>query len=801
MSNSKPRVLFLSYNSLIEPLGPTQIVPYVRALAQDYRMSVLSFEKAVRSREEDAAERARLKVALRADGIEWLQERYHKRPSLPATLYDIFRGVARIAVEHTQERIMLNHARGYVPGAIAWTAKRWLGIPFIFDIRGLQAEEYVDAGHWSSCGLKFWLTKRVEQWILAEADGLVSLTEASRPILRGFAGLRQRPALPPWAVIPCCVDLDRFRFRVAGREQVRAELGLGDRPVLVYAGSIGTWYLLEEMLQFYTVAKRTWPELFLLVLCNGSTEGIREALQRHGIADRDSVCRWVPAEQMPDYLSAADAGMAFIRPCLSKRSSSPTKFAEYLACGLPIVTNDGIGDVRALMQEESAGVLVERFDQEAYVRAGRQLREQLARGREPFRRIAERIFSLTARGAPAYRRLYAEVFARRPKKRVLFLTPYPLHCAPSQRLKFEQYYGDFEAQGVQVTVSPFISPALWRVLYERGHLVTKGLWTLYGYGRRVRDFLRARRFDAVYVHLWATPFGPPWFEEALAQRGAALIYDIDDLIYLPRASRANAFMSRFRKEERIARIMRVARHVIVCTEHLRRFALRHNTTVTCISSTIDTLVYAPRRHSTLTRGITIGWSGSHSTAPYLQLLAPVLQLLSKRFDLRVLVIGDARFRMDGVRVEARPWILERETSDLAEMDLGVYPLPNEEWVLGKSGLKALQYMGMGIPVVASAIGEASEFIRDGENGFLARTPEEWLQRLTCLIEDPQRRALMGTAGRMTVEQQFSVKVTAPAYRRILHSVFEGISPQGPSTAAPSSKPPVDLLRQEVALQP
>ena len=359
----------------------------------------------------------------------------------------------------------------------------------------------------------------------------------------------------------------------------------------------------------------------------------------------------------------------------------------------------------------------------------------------------------------------------RRQQRVLFLVPYPKACAPSQRLKFEQYYTYFQQQDIEVAISPFVCPALWQILYQPGHLFTKGLLTLYGYLRRVRDFLRASRFDAIYVHLWALPFGPPWFEEALARRGVPMIYDIDDLIYLPRASQANAFMARFRKEDRIARIMSIVRHVIVCTEYLKQFALRYNPAVTCIPSTIDTAVYYPRRHPQDTQSVTIGWSGSHSTSAYLHLLAPVLRDVSRRFAIRLLVIGDARFRMDGVRVEARPWVLERETSDLAEMDIGVYPLPNEEWVLGKSGLKALQYMGMGVPVVASAIGQACEFIRDGENGFLARTIEEWENRLARLILDPSFRAQMGAAGRRTVEARFSVQMTAPVYHQVLTSVL------------------------------
>jgi glycosyltransferase involved in cell wall biosynthesis len=274
--------------------------------------------------------------------------------------------------------------------------------------------------------------------------------------------------------------------------------------------------------------------------------------------------------------------------------------------------------------------------------------------------------------------------------------------------------------------------------------------------------------------------GPPWFEEHLARRGRPLIYDIDDLIYLPRASAANQFVRSFRRRDRIVRMMRAASHVIVCTEYLRQFAAGQNANVTMISSTIDTDEYQPRRHSVGRHAVTIGWSGSHSTAPFLDVIAAALQELSRRFTIRLLVVGALQFDMEGVDVDARPWSLDTETADLSEMDIGVYPLPHEEWVLGKSGLKALQYMGVGVPVVASRIGAACEFIRDGENGFLAGSTEEWIDRISRLIVDPQLRARMGRAGRASVEDRFSVRVTAPAYLQILESALH----RGPQTPAP-----------------
>lgn len=783
----RPRVLFISYNSLIEPLGRTQIVPYVRALSTDYRMTVLSFEKPVFSPHQDSQERRILRSGLESEGIRWIELRYHKRPSLPATLWDIGQGIGRIRNEHGREPFAMIHARGYVPAAIAWGLKRLLQVPYLFDIRGLQAEEYQDAGHWNPQGLRFRLTKWMEQKILRDADGVVTLTEAIRPVLRTFPGLTQRLFLPPWEVIPTCVDLEHFSFRESGRERIRAWLRVGDRPILVYAGSVGTWYLLEEMLSFYQVAAQVNPGFFFLILVNGSFEPVRSALHRHGIVEGpDASIQRVRFEEMPDWLSAADAGIAFIRSCPSKRSSSPTKYAEYLACGLPLVVNAGVGDVDALLRQEKAGVLVKTLDSPGYRQAALELSDQLGQERESLRQVAQRHFSLHQRAGVSYRRLYEKILSKTFDKKVLFLTPYPPHCAPSQRLKFEQYYPFFEEQGVRVVVSPFVNKALWRILYRKGHWLRKITLTSWGILRRLLDFIRAGRFDAVYLHLWAIPMGPPWFEEGLARRRLPLVYDIDDLVYLPQASQANLFMRRFRKENQIARIMRVAQQVIVCTEYLRHFALRYNLHTIKISSTINTELYQPRSHHGQPQRITIGWSGSLSTSRYLHLLDSVLRELSRRFEIRLLVIGDSEFRMEGVKVEARPWKFERETADLGEMDIGLYPLPNEEWVLGKSGLKALQYMGMGVPVVASAIGAAREFIRDGDNGFLAGSWEEWIDRLSRLIGDPSLRQRMGLAGRATVEASFSVKVTAPVYLKVIRSLWDDPALGKPSAGVADS---------------
>ena len=404
------RVLYISYNSLIEPLGPTQILPYVLALSKAFELTVLSFDKAVRSRDEDARDTAATAERLSAHGVAWFRLRYHRRPSVPATAFDIAAGVLRVLRVHRRRPFDLLHARGYVPAAIACVAKKYTGVPFLFDVRGLQAEEYVDAGLWRKGGVPFRLTKLVEQWILHHTDGINTLTEAVRPILSEWSGLQRRSRMPPWSVIPTCVDLDRFRFDPEARTRVRSDLSIGNRPVLVYAGSIGTWYQLDEMLDFFVAARERWPGLFFLALVNRSPEVVERALQVRGVATGDCAVTWARHEDMPAYLSAADAAVAFVRPSLSKQSSSPTKYAEYLSCGLPFVATSGVGDVDALLSGSTAGVLVATHSGEAYAAAADQLRALAERrDRAGCRALAEREFSVVSRAFPAYRDLYVRI--------------------------------------------------------------------------------------------------------------------------------------------------------------------------------------------------------------------------------------------------------------------------------------------------------------------------------------------------------------------------------------------------------
>lgn len=355
-------------------------------------------------------------------------------------------------------------------------------------------------------------------------------------------------------------------------------------------------------------------------------------------------------------------------------------------------------------------------------------------------------------------------------KKILILCPYPERRAPSQRLKFEQYYDSWRAAGYELEVRPFWDEAAWEILYEPGHTPGKIFGLLRGLFGRASVLSAARQAALVYLHLEAAPIGPPFIERLIAAAGVPIVYDIDDLIYLPHSSESNRFMRRLRGGDKVFDLMRLSRHVIVCTEHLRRLALAHNARVTSISSTIDTARYQPRPHRPRTEGVVIGWSGSHSTSPHLHLLDDVLRELQRTDAIRVRVIGDASFQVDGLTLEARPWVLGTEIQDLSEIDIGIYPLPEKEWVFGKSGLKALQYMGLAIPTVAQRIGANVEIIAPGTNGLLASGPEEWRAALRSLIHDPELRRRLGEAGRQTVLERYSVEASQGRYLDILDEV-------------------------------
>ena len=402
--------LFISYNGMLDALGQTQVIPYLRELAKrGVRFTLLSFEKPEAFTPEGKQRAEELKNKLLSQNIEWHALPYHRWPSLPATMYDVMVGVRYASGLVRRNKIELIHARGHIPATIAVALKRKFRIRLIFDLRGLMADEYVDANHWSKRSLRYRITKTTERRILAATDGIVTLTERIWPIIKEWDGLRGRDV--PHAVIPCCVDLSLFTFTEADRAKRRKELCLGDRMTFVYSGSLDGWYLTEEMTDFFAYVARKRADAHLLWLTTGRPERVRELMTARGIGENQFTIRSVAARDVPSYLAAGDVGLSFIKPCFSKIASSPTKNGEYLACGLPLVINAGIGDSESLVTDWQAGVLIKELDEPSFDRAYSELKAFTNNNgvKAKARQIAERLFDLDTIAGERYADLYEKV--------------------------------------------------------------------------------------------------------------------------------------------------------------------------------------------------------------------------------------------------------------------------------------------------------------------------------------------------------------------------------------------------------
>lgn len=408
------KTLYLCYFGLREPLVQTQVLPYLREIKKSgTRVSILTFEP--NPKEKWTAEEIKAqKQNLADEGIEWDFLTYHKRPSAPATLFDVICGAFYVWKKNRRENIDVLHARVHIPAAMGALARKFTfgkKPKLLFDIRGFFPEEYTDAGIWEKDGWLYKAVKRVEKWLLRESDGFVVLTEKARQILfpesaeTGFDKLNR-----PVEVIPCCVNLKRFEAaNDVSRREMRKQLNVENRFVAVYVGSFGGWYLTKETADVFGELKKKKEDAFALVLTQSKPELIEPLLRERGFSDKDFLIRQVAPGEIPIYLSASDAAISFIKPCYSKQASSPTKNAEYLACGLPIVVNDGVGDTTELTEADEVGVVIEEFGSKSYEAALTKLDRLLENPEllsEKCRASARRRFDLESVAGERYRRIY-----------------------------------------------------------------------------------------------------------------------------------------------------------------------------------------------------------------------------------------------------------------------------------------------------------------------------------------------------------------------------------------------------------
>jgi len=356
-------------------------------------------------------------------------------------------------------------------------------------------------------------------------------------------------------------------------------------------------------------------------------------------------------------------------------------------------------------------------------------------------------------------------------KKILVICPYPKGVAAGQRLKYEQYFDNWEEEGFKVTVSPFMDQHLWDIVYKKGHFFLKILGTLRGYLRRFRDIFRLSDFDHVYVFMWVTPLGSSFYERLFRLLAKRLIYDVEDNILLKVTNSINPLLKFIKSPNKAIFLIKNADHIITSSPALNDKCLALNIKKKCtyISCSINTDRFIPINKYTNKDIVTVGWTGTFSSKEYLYILRDVFIDLSKRCEFKLRVIGNFEYELPGVNLEVIQWTYKNEVEDLQGIDIGVYPLPFNEWVSGKSGLKAIQYMAFGLPTIATEVGNTPNIINHNMNGLLVKTKEDWMYALEKLIKDSSLRRELGIAARASTLDNYSTDVIASNYLSILKS--------------------------------
>jgi glycosyltransferase involved in cell wall biosynthesis len=348
-------ILYISYDGMLEPLGQSQVLAYLKRLAAGRIIHLVSFEKAADWNK--VIERELLAEDIEMAGIVWHPLRYHKRPSALATSWDIILGTGMGLWLVLRYRLKVVHARSYVPSVMAIIIKRITGAKYLFDMRGFWADEKVDGSSWPRDGIMYKLTKELEKRFLLSADQVVSLTQAAVVEMQRFPFLQG--CMPPVTVIPTCADLTRF---LPITRVVRD--GSSHNFVLGYVGSVGTYYMFDEVIASFLQLRIMRPEALFLIVNRGQHNYIRERLSAAAVPWDVVELTSATHAEMPYVMARMDAGIFFIKPVFSKQASAPTKLAELLGCGVPCLGNAGVGDMAEVLEGKRVGVALRSFDDE-----------------------------------------------------------------------------------------------------------------------------------------------------------------------------------------------------------------------------------------------------------------------------------------------------------------------------------------------------------------------------------------------------------------------------------------------------
>lgn len=400
------KVLYISYDGMTDPLGRAQVIPYLQILSTNFEIHILSFEKKVLYCRNSEA----IHLILKNHNIAWHPLKYNSSPPVLSSIYDIlkmYRVSVKLCKKHNYSII---HARSYMSSIVALKLKQKFSTKFIFDMRGFWADERVDGKLWKLNNPLykhiFTFFKKKEKQFLTNADYVVSLTYKAVPYLNQISGNE----LKNIEVIPCCVDTKLFDFKNINLEKtndLKSKLNISENDfVLSYLGSIGTWYMLDEMLDFFAILKIKNINAKFLFITNENPELIKNIALRKNISFNDIIIVSAKRDEVPSLLSLSSCNIYFIQPCFSKNASSPTKLAEVLSMGIPVITNSNVGDI-ALYKENSNNIItIDDFTSSSYQKAIILLDQELSSyDKHKIRNQALELFDLE-KGANIYKKIY-----------------------------------------------------------------------------------------------------------------------------------------------------------------------------------------------------------------------------------------------------------------------------------------------------------------------------------------------------------------------------------------------------------
>lgn len=407
---NKKQVLYLSYDGMTDPLGQSQVLPYLIGLSKNgFQFTLVSCEK----KERFYQNKATIEQICSDNNIDWQPVFYSKTPPVLSTVWDVFQMNKKAKKLHQKKQFQGIHCRSYIPSLIGLGFKKKYGTKFIFDMRGFWADERVDGGLWNlknplyKAVFNFFKTK--EKLFLTHADKIISLTQSGKKemLTWNIDGLKPEKIV----VIPCAANYDLFEL-VNQEKRIQAKIKLGldfTQFVLGYVGSLGTWYLADEMLQFFSVLKRKYKDAKFLFITPDDENLIYEFGKKHQLSSSDFIVQFAQRNDIPNLAHTFDFSIFFIKPSYSKKSSSPTKMGELLAMGIPLICNNNVGDVEEIMFQTKAGFCLEALNETKFIEIVNQLSDW-NESSPTTRRETSKLFYDLEIGVKLYLSVYNQLF-------------------------------------------------------------------------------------------------------------------------------------------------------------------------------------------------------------------------------------------------------------------------------------------------------------------------------------------------------------------------------------------------------